>query len=453
MKSLFVFASTILHVNTRFRYAGAFAPTMKRARDNGQRDYGHGRGNGYGSQQRQRHNNMNANDETESNSSPPPPPLYLEEGLLAVHKPLTWTSNDVVSYIRGILTRDAGDRGAKPPNNNNNRGKRSRKPMFKVGHGGTLDPLASGVLVLGVGKGTTSLQSYLEGSKHYSAVAELGYETDTLDAEGKMVKTAAWDHVTDIDTVKTKILPKFTGKIEQVPPLYSAIRIDGKRLYEIARKDDSGEAAAKIEIPKREVEIYEMEIGTEVEESVVRSGVVDGAKYRDAVETIEAAAAEAAKVAAAAAAAAAAAEAAKQDGAEDDIAKNEGESKEDEGLSKSQKNRKRRNKNTNKKKGNFKKSPFTEIDVPSMQADNASLELPRFGVSVKCGGGTYIRSLVRDIGYELDTVATMTGLVRTKQGPFVLEDALRREDWNADMIYEAIRKGKEKTQQIDESKD
>mmetsp|Transcript_5599 Transcript_5599/g.10858 ORF Transcript_5599/g.10858 Transcript_5599/m.10858 type:complete len:180 (+) Transcript_5599:896-1435(+) len=120
---------------------------------------------------------------------------------------------------------------------------------------------------------------------------------------------------------------------------------------------------------------------------------------------------------------------------------------------KAKKNRKRRNKNTNKKKGNFKKSPFTEIDVPSMQADNASLELPRFGVSVKCGGGAYIRSLVRDIGYELDTVATMTGLVRTKQGPFVLEDALRREDWNADMIYEAIRKGKEKTQQIDESKD
>lgn len=82
-------------------------------------------------------------------------PLYKYEGLFAVEKPLDWTSNDVVSYIRGILERDARNRGAKPVNI---RSRRNKSRKFKVGHGGTLDPLASGVLVIGVGKGTKELQ-------------------------------------------------------------------------------------------------------------------------------------------------------------------------------------------------------------------------------------------------------------------------------------------------------
>ena len=82
------------------------------------------------------------------------PPVYLGEGLLAVHKPLEWTSQDVVAYIRGMLTRDARDRGAI----GNKRDKGRRKKPLKVGHGGTLDPLATGVLVLGIGRGTKELQ-------------------------------------------------------------------------------------------------------------------------------------------------------------------------------------------------------------------------------------------------------------------------------------------------------
>ena len=110
------------------------------------------------------------------------PPLYLSEGLVAIHKPLTWTSNDVVSYIRGILERDAKDRGYSKDqdnssNNNNKKRNRRKKQMMKVGHGGTLDPLASGVLVLGIGKGTTLLQDYLQGDKHYTASCHLGFET------------------------------------------------------------------------------------------------------------------------------------------------------------------------------------------------------------------------------------------------------------------------------------
>lgn len=83
-------------------------------------------------------------------------PIYRCEGLFAVNKPLCWTSSDVVSYIRGILERDAKNRGATVANF---RSRRNKSLKVKVGHGGTLDPLASGVLVIGVGRGTKELQA------------------------------------------------------------------------------------------------------------------------------------------------------------------------------------------------------------------------------------------------------------------------------------------------------
>ena len=91
-------------------------------------------------------------------------PLHRSEGIFAVYKPLDWTSNDVVSYIRGMLSRDARERGANPGRVGGSRRKRSRKSKntIKVGHGGTLDPLATGVLVVGVGRGTKELQRYVE---------------------------------------------------------------------------------------------------------------------------------------------------------------------------------------------------------------------------------------------------------------------------------------------------
>ncbi len=363
---------------------------------------------------------------THTDNEPPlSPPLYLAEGLLAVHKPLTWTCNDVVSYIRGILTRDAQSRGGIPQDNNPKGGgkKKRNKPLMKVGHGGTLDPLASGVLVLGIGKGTSQLQSYLEGDKQYTAMVELGYETTTLDAEGEVVKTMDWNHVQSIDSIRQVVNSKFTGKIQQVPPLYSAIRVDGKRLYEIARNGNEKESQ-EVEIPMRDVEVYKVEVENILSESVMKSGVVDGKRYKEAVQEMEAAAAAAAEKAAAS------------------PPEDAQESNDDEANA-GGKNKKKRKRNDNKKRTE-KKSLFDETTVPTVQCDpstgTTSFDLPLFTLNVSCGGGTYIRSLVRDIGYEMDTVATMTGLVRTKQGPFVLEDALRKEDWSADKIYEAITK-------------
>lgn len=363
-----------------------------------------------------------------------PPPLYLAEGIFAVHKPLTWTCNDVVSYIRNILTRDALSRGVKKER------KKRGKPMMKVGHGGTLDPLASGVLVVGIGKGTSKLQSYLEGDKQYTALVELGYETTTLDAEGEIIKTANWDHVSSIESIRETCIPKFTGQIQQLPPLYSAIRVDGKRLYEIARDDNANAAAVDVEIPTRDVHVYNLEVESSLNESVLQSGVVDGRKYKEAVKQMEEAAAAAAALEAERTANSSPPPEAETQESDDNEAKSGGKGK----------NKKRKRDKKNKKKSE-KKNLFDESTIPTIQRaqDDAAItttsttfDLPLFTLNVSCGGGTYIRSLVRDIGYEMDTVATMTGLVRTKQGPFLLKDVLKREDWNAEKIYEAVAKNK-----------
>lgn len=396
-------------------------------------------------------------------SPPPPPPLYLAEGLLAVIKPLTWTSNDVVSYIRGILIQDAKGRGVTDEDEDRTKKKkkwtgRRKNQRMKVGHGGTLDPLASGVLVLGVGKGTTLLQRYLEGDKRYVASVQLGYETDTLDCEGAVVRTAPWEHVAAardiVASMESKILPKFRGKIQQIPPLYSAIRVGGQRLYDIARKTTTSSSvpttkAEDVEIPMREVEIYGLHVGRTLEDDVIRAGMVDGPRYREMAKVVE--------DAAAAAVTAANARHGVDDGGEtrtrtdrvdtEDV----GNDETDGGGTKEGKKRKRgaggKKSSKNTTRHDMKKKLFDEVTVPSIQLTDkygttttTSLEMPQFALSVECGGGTYIRSLVRDIGYELNTVATMTGLVRTKQGPFVLRDALTKEHWTADAIYDAIRR-------------
>ena len=168
---------------------------------------------------------------------------------------------------------------------------------------------------------------YLEGPKGYRAGAELGCETTTLDMdkEGTVTKTAPFDHVTR--EAMEDILPEFTGKIQQIPPIFSAIRKGGKKLYEEAR---AGKSADDVKIEPREVEVLSIEL--------------------------------------------------------------------------------------------------------------QSFDLPKFDVEIQCGGGTYIRSLVRDIGYKLNSVATTTYLERTQQGQFKLEHTLAKDERTADNIYNAIDK-------------
>ena len=152
----------------------------------------------------------------EQQEEPPPAPLYLQEGLFAVRKPLGWTSQDVVGKLRFVLEQDARERNAPDPRT------KKRRPWMKVGHGGTLDPLATGVLVCGVGSGTRDLQKYLVGSKKYRAEVTLGYQTTTLDADpkGEVVEEKPYDHVVSLDEIDRVLQSKFTGNIQQIPPIF-----------------------------------------------------------------------------------------------------------------------------------------------------------------------------------------------------------------------------------------
>lgn len=126
--------------------------------------------------------------------------------------------------------------------------------QVKIGHGGTLDPLATGVLIAGVGKGTKALQRFLLCTKTYEAVVLFGTSTDSYDRVGKVLKNAPYEHVTR-QTVE-KALEQFRGKFMQLPPLFSALKMNGKPLYEYARE---GKEIPR-EIERREVEVLNLEL-------------------------------------------------------------------------------------------------------------------------------------------------------------------------------------------------
>jgi tRNA pseudouridine55 synthase len=149
-------------------------------------------------------------------------------GVAVIDKPAGWTSHDVVAKSRGVL----GTR--------------------KVGHSGTLDPDATGVLVLGVGKATRLLRFLTDLPKSYVGEIVLGVETSTLDAAGEITATHDMSGVTD-EQVRAATVP-LTGAIEQIPPMVSAIKIDGKRLHELARQ------GIEVDRPPRPVTVYRYDV-------------------------------------------------------------------------------------------------------------------------------------------------------------------------------------------------
>ncbi len=174
--------------------------------------------------------------------------VHFLTGLLAVYKPINWTSSDVVVMIRGILQRGYQIKSGK-------------KCRIKVGHGGTLDPLAEGVLVIGVGRGTKLMEDYLHGTKSYQAVGKLGVETDTYDSTGKITEIIDCSHVTH-ELIKS-CLSKYRGDILQVPPMYSALKRDGKKLYELARK------GLEVDREARKVTLYKLDLLTEFDNKAI----------------------------------------------------------------------------------------------------------------------------------------------------------------------------------------
>jgi tRNA pseudouridine55 synthase len=149
-------------------------------------------------------------------------------GWLIIDKPVGIGSTQVVSAVKRVLRE-----GGYAP---------TKKDMPKVGHGGTLDPLASGVLPVALGEATKLAGRMLDASKVYDFTIAFGTETDGLDAEGAVVATSeVRPSLADVMAV----LPRFTGPIEQVPPAYSALKVDGERAYDRARRGEVVELAAR----------------------------------------------------------------------------------------------------------------------------------------------------------------------------------------------------------------
>ena len=148
-------------------------------------------------------------------------------GFINLYKPTGFTSHDCVSKVRRLIN------------------------IKKVGHGGTLDPLATGVLPIAVGKATRLLQ-FLPETKVYRAMIRLGISTSTDDLEGEVISTQSAFHISKEKIVS--FLDNFEGQIEQIPPIYSAIKKNGRKLYELARKGKS------VEVPPRIVNIYQIKI-------------------------------------------------------------------------------------------------------------------------------------------------------------------------------------------------
>ncbi|MCH5346963.1 MAG: tRNA pseudouridine(55) synthase TruB [Muribaculaceae bacterium] len=151
---------------------------------------------------------------------------FITGETLYIDKPLGWTSFDAVKRVRSLLTRRMGVK------------------KLKVGHAGTLDPLATGVIIVVTGRSTKLIESLQAGVKEYIATIALGATTPSFDLETEIDATYPTDHITRPMVEDT--LKKFTGRIEQIPPAFSACKVDGKRAYEMARKGRDPELKPKI---------------------------------------------------------------------------------------------------------------------------------------------------------------------------------------------------------------
>ncbi|TVR15567.1 MAG: tRNA pseudouridine(55) synthase TruB [Balneolaceae bacterium] len=218
-------------------------------------------------------------------------PDYYQAGtVILLDKPRDWSSFDLVKYVR------------------------NRLPVKKVGHAGTLDPLATGLLIVCTGKATKTISQIQELAKEYVATIKFGESTASYDAAMEPDEIAVWQHITE-EKIIEKLSTVFTGNIQQKPPAYSALRIGGRRMYELARK------GKEIEIKARPVVIHEIEL--------------------------------------------------------------------------------------------------------------MEVKLPEIVLRVRCGKGTYIRSLAHDLGLELSSRAHLTALRRTKTGDFDVDDAITPETFKS----------------------
>ncbi len=228
---------------------------------------------------------------------------FREGQVLLINKPLEWTSFDVVNKIRLSLKRYLGIK------------------KIKVGHAGTLDPLATGLVIVCTGKATKQIDQFLGMDKQYIADVRLGATTPSFDLETEPDKFFDWEHINQ--EMLDETISNFTGEIEQVPPMFSALKVKGQKLYELARK------------------------GKEIE---------------------------------------------------------------------------------------LKARKITISDLKLLEWNGQDLKM-----DVSCSKGTYIRSLARDIGFELNSGAHLSGLIRTRIGQYQLSDSISIEDFEKNLAIFATK--------------
>ena len=151
---------------------------------------------------------------------------FINGEILYFDKPLTWTSFNVVAKVRAQLCRRLGER------------------KLKVGHAGTLDPLATGVMVICTGHATKRIEELQAHVKEYVATLQLGATTPCFDLEKPIDQTYPTEHITE--PLVREVLTRFQGRIEQIPPAFSACKIDGHRAYDLARKGKDVELKPKV---------------------------------------------------------------------------------------------------------------------------------------------------------------------------------------------------------------
>ncbi|KAF8542182.1 pseudouridine synthase [Trichophaea hybrida] len=355
------------------------------------------------------------------------PPL---EGLLAINKPTGLSSAEALRRLQKIFKPSAifadtlqAEKEKRERESHNQRVRR-RNPNavrneVKIGHGGTLDPMASGVLIAGIGGGTKYLQQFLNCTKTYEATAMFGASTDTYDAVGKVVKWAEWEGI-DREKVENA-LEQFKGDIMQVPPIYSALHMSGKRLYEYAREGIPLPATIQArpvstvsleltdftydhayEFPKEEVpEEEKIALSSLVTSAIISSSNDVGEKRaRDLPTAVE---------------------------EEENVAKKQKSASDSEIMPDPE----------------IKPDPNTITDVSSTGAPNATaatetapptgrLEEKPFIVTLRMTvtSGFYVRSLIHDLGQALGSAAHMVKLVRTRQSDYEVgkENVMEWED-------------------------
>lgn len=189
--------------------------------------------------------------------------------MLLVDKPAGWTSFDVVAKIRSQIRAQYRARGERPT-----------KRQLRVGHTGTLDPFATGLLIILLGDACKRSDEFLKLDKVYEATITLGATSTTGDPEGEIVAFAATLPEPSLDEV-VKTLGDFTGEITQIPPSYSAIKIGGERAYKLAR------AGKTVDMPSRQVTIYSLDlIDYTYPELRIRAHVSSGTYIRTLAEDI-----------------------------------------------------------------------------------------------------------------------------------------------------------------------